>query len=278
MAYIPEQGGLPMGSPIDYRMPQMGGGMQMPAVTDYFGRGQAMLANADQTMGQMDKAKDRTTTTITEQPPMTAMDMLGAGVGYGLAGMQAYDLYQSWGKDKAGNPYLQGQQGMPPDRQHVLDLFGTSSPASGASPSGGSPILGASTFSAQTAPTTMGGLGGGASSATAMGGRGAHEMLRGGVSSKAGTSTAGLASTGGSAASMAGKMMPVAGAGLAAYGAYSQGQADRQAGGKNAGGFLSGVGSGALSGAMVGSAFGGVGAIPGAIVGGIGGGLMYLLG
>ena len=141
---IPQIGGLPaMGNPMQYRMPQMGGNMNMGGSADYFSRGQAMLANASQSLGQMDKAKNQTTTTITEEPPMSAFDMLGAGVGYGLAGMQAYDLYQSWGKDK-GNPYLQNQPtGMDPERANVLSAFGNTQPAT-TSPglSAGSDMLG----------------------------------------------------------------------------------------------------------------------------------------
>ena len=286
---IPQMPNMQMGNPMAYRMPQMGGGMNIGGSADYFSRGQAMLANASQSLGQMDKAKNETRTTTEEAPPMSAFDMLGAGVGYGLAGMQAYDLYQSWGKDK-GNPYLQNQpSGMDPERRQIMDMFGTASPATGASPAGGSPVFAAGQYASPVSGAALptgasAGAGMSGTSATAMGGRGAHEMLRGGLTSGSttagatGTSTAGLATTGGNAASMAGKMMPVAGAGLAAYGAFSQGQADRQAGGKNLGGAASSVAGGAMSGAMVGSAFGGVGAIPGAIIGGIGGGLLYLLG
>ena len=112
MPGIPQMPNIQIGNPIGYRMPQMGGNMNIGGSADYFSRGQAMLANAGQTMGQMDKARNETRTTIEEAPPMGGMDYLDAGVGYGLAGMRAYDMYRGWGGGaKAGAEKAAGTGG-----------------------------------------------------------------------------------------------------------------------------------------------------------------------
>lgn len=228
------------GNPLEYRIPPMGGGLPQAQNSDPLGRAQGFMGQAAQSYGQMQPAKNETRTETRTAPPMSGWQMLDAGIGYGLAGMKAYDMYRQGKKpDGTTNPYL--------DRKDVIGAFQsprTATPSAAAPPAAGS-----------SAPV------GGGSSAVAMGGRESKELL-GGIPNDASRSTTSLNMTQG---------LGLAQGALSTVGSFQQGARDRKAGGKNMGGAAQSVGSGALAGASIGGWWGALG---GAIVGGV----SYLLG
>ena len=219
---------------------------------DAFERGQNLLAQAAQSYSRMGQNITRT-----DAYKPGALDYLDMGVGYGLAGMKAYDMYKGWKKGSAAataDPIGQ-----------VLRIFG-----------GGNANVGSQALNAHAAGTPL--LAGQAASSGAAGKLGLDVGTRGlsgyaaGSPGLAGVVADKAATPSLSAQVAAAPLKSALGLGAAGLGGFFMGRGDRQGGGKNIGG---GVKSGIMGGLGGFFALGGPkGAALGAGVGLLG----YLLG